>query len=405
MDPLALGRYLRESREAKEITLEDAVSALRIRQPILEAFERGEFGVADSPVQVRGLLRNYARYLGLDEEQVLQYYQAAQEENRRNRRKTDEVELVAPAKITDTPPALPAVTIYERSGGWVRTLLIFIVSGAALGFIVFVALQIVTGEPSPDNAVAAAETATPDPALVTPSATFTASWTPRPVQPTVTTDFSTFGSVSVIVDLVQRSWVRILVDGVEQFVGILEPGERLEYQGSDQVQIMAANAAALDIVFNGEEQEAFGTRGQQVELEFALTGITVTKDDEVLATATATQTPLPTPTPLFQELLPTSTAEADDSPTAAPRPSDAAPQATSAEQNLSAPTPTPLFQQAEQSGPSPTRAITTTDDAVTVQAPTQTAAASNTPVANPTATAVLPLRATPEEQVPTKTDG
>ena len=58
MEPMALGRYLRESREAKELTIEDAVRTLRIRRHVLESFEMGDFRVAETPVQVRGLLRN-----------------------------------------------------------------------------------------------------------------------------------------------------------------------------------------------------------------------------------------------------------------------------------------------------------------------------------------------------------
>jgi len=54
MDALALGRYLREAREAKELTLEDAERTLRIRRRVLEAFELGDFNVIDaSPVQIR----------------------------------------------------------------------------------------------------------------------------------------------------------------------------------------------------------------------------------------------------------------------------------------------------------------------------------------------------------------
>mgnify|MGYP000144327533 CR=1 FL=1 len=36
MDAQALGRFLRETREAKELTLEDAERSLRIRQRILD---------------------------------------------------------------------------------------------------------------------------------------------------------------------------------------------------------------------------------------------------------------------------------------------------------------------------------------------------------------------------------
>ena len=117
MDAQALGRYLRESREAKELSLEDAEGALRIRRRILELFELGEFSISDaSTVQIRGFIRNYARFLGLDEDRVVSYYEAARHEadvpRRRNgKRITQTVAPVAPHRITDTNPSLPAVQI------------------------------------------------------------------------------------------------------------------------------------------------------------------------------------------------------------------------------------------------------------------------------------------------------
>ena len=75
MDAYSLGQILREAREANEITIEEAVAALRIRQPFLEAFEAGEFEIAGVPeIQVRGMLRIYGRFLELEEEDVLQLY-------------------------------------------------------------------------------------------------------------------------------------------------------------------------------------------------------------------------------------------------------------------------------------------------------------------------------------------
>ncbi|MBZ0299555.1 MAG: helix-turn-helix domain-containing protein, partial [Anaerolineae bacterium] len=122
MDAYALGRYLRESREAKERTLDEAEQSLRIRKRMLEAFEEGDFRIADaSVVQVRGFLSNYARWLDLDDEKVLQYYEAAlQDEGRRQhrgsrrRRKSSVPDLRAPRSITDTNPTLPVVPLGER---------------------------------------------------------------------------------------------------------------------------------------------------------------------------------------------------------------------------------------------------------------------------------------------------
>ena len=75
MDAYSLGQYLREAREANEIEIADVVAKLRIRQPILESFEAGEFEVRGVPeIQIRGLLRIYARFLELDEDHVLLLY-------------------------------------------------------------------------------------------------------------------------------------------------------------------------------------------------------------------------------------------------------------------------------------------------------------------------------------------
>ena len=59
MDAQALGRYLRQSRDAKELTLEEAERALHIRRRVLDSFELGDFNIPDmSVVQIRGFIRN-----------------------------------------------------------------------------------------------------------------------------------------------------------------------------------------------------------------------------------------------------------------------------------------------------------------------------------------------------------
>lgn len=63
--PMRPGDILRHERESKKITLERAASQSRIKPTILEAIETG--ATADIPsVYLRGYIRNYARYLGID---------------------------------------------------------------------------------------------------------------------------------------------------------------------------------------------------------------------------------------------------------------------------------------------------------------------------------------------------
>ena len=64
-DAEALGQRLRETREARELTLEEAARQTRIRIRFLESLESGDYA-GMTAVQAQGFLRNYARFLGQD---------------------------------------------------------------------------------------------------------------------------------------------------------------------------------------------------------------------------------------------------------------------------------------------------------------------------------------------------
>src|SRR6266498_1926256 len=66
-----IGQRLKAAREANRLTLEKVFEATRIRIPYLRALEADDLSVLPAPVQARGYLRNYAEYLGLDFEQML----------------------------------------------------------------------------------------------------------------------------------------------------------------------------------------------------------------------------------------------------------------------------------------------------------------------------------------------
>lgn len=420
MDPTALGRYLRESREAKELTLEDAVRALRIRRNILESFEQGEFDGLDSTVRVRGMLRNYAHYLGLEEERVLQYYEAALTGNRRKRRfgrrSILHAEPIAPRKITDTPPSLPAVKMQPvqssgRISNALRNIAMFLVSVAAFAVIVFVLVDTLELGQAPDSS-ALIPTVPAGEITITP--TNTPTITPRATILTDTPSASSFNidGVQVIVEINQRSWVRILADDAEQYIGFLEPGYSATYSGNNSVAITAANAAALDITYNGVAQDPFGVRGQQVELIFTLSGIEITQGEGGLPTEAPTDETLATSevTEPVQVVTPT-VAEADN---ASESVVSAQIQATNTPISAGLPTPTPLFpiNSANADAPltssvntSSTQAEASSSEVVQSTTSNNTTVPPETvePTATDTATpsAILPLRETPPP-TPTK---
>jgi len=67
--PMLPGDILRHERQQKGLTIEQASSQSRIKPDVLSAIETGETGEIPS-VYLRGYIRNYARFLGVDSSEV-----------------------------------------------------------------------------------------------------------------------------------------------------------------------------------------------------------------------------------------------------------------------------------------------------------------------------------------------
>ncbi len=71
-----LGNNLREARQRRRIDLVIAEQDTKIRSKYLAALETEDFDVLPGPVFVRGFLRTYSRYLGLDAQLFVDEYNA-----------------------------------------------------------------------------------------------------------------------------------------------------------------------------------------------------------------------------------------------------------------------------------------------------------------------------------------
>src|SRR5512145_2202361 len=90
-----IGQRLKAEREEQRLTLEKVFEATRIRVQYLQALEADDLSVMPSPVQARGYLRNYAEYLGLNVDKIL-------DELRALHAQPASVEVIGPAD--ETPP-------------------------------------------------------------------------------------------------------------------------------------------------------------------------------------------------------------------------------------------------------------------------------------------------------------
>lgn len=109
------GPMLREARERRGMSLNEAADALHLKPELIQALEEERTEVLPSRTFVRGYLRNYARLVGLDENEVLNAYQGRLPE--------------------EAPPPLvgPGVKLRRRRdlGPWLYILLAFIIAAGA----------------------------------------------------------------------------------------------------------------------------------------------------------------------------------------------------------------------------------------------------------------------------------
>src|SRR5258708_9282981 len=77
LEPAAFGGELRREREIRGISLKEIADATKISKRFLEAIERNDHKTLPAPVFTRGFVREYARYLGLNAEEMVNRYNFA----------------------------------------------------------------------------------------------------------------------------------------------------------------------------------------------------------------------------------------------------------------------------------------------------------------------------------------
>jgi transcriptional regulator with XRE-family HTH domain len=311
-----LGQTLRAAREAQGQSLDDVESATRIRVKHLAALETDNYAALPSPAQARGFLKNYAQFLGLDLQDVLGAYEAAQKRRGGARPpRSLKAEAVAPAKPTaptlarrsqasvaaanptparqKLPPARPAgspkqqVRVRRPRLISADLLVAGVITAALVGLLVWAGAQVAP------NFFATATTTGGVAGLGTSAAgTALAGVTPSPVPPTGTppppTSAQTFTGVNVTVLAELRSWVSVKVDGSEVYAGLMPPGEAREFVGQNVIEVTTGNGLGTRITWNGVDQGVLGDLGEVVTRLWTLQGEVV---------PTATNTPEVTVTP------------------------------------------------------------------------------------------------------------
>ncbi|RME82559.1 MAG: helix-turn-helix domain-containing protein, partial [Caldilineae bacterium] len=123
---LDIGQLLRQTREARELSLADVEEQIRIRQRFLHALESGDWDALPNEVVARGFIRRYARFLGLDPDELLAQLKTTPLNS------PVEAEIAVEPRRPDTSDYRPIeLDMYEGFGPrprWLRQVLTFILA-------------------------------------------------------------------------------------------------------------------------------------------------------------------------------------------------------------------------------------------------------------------------------------
>lgn len=108
-----LGQLLKKARLEKGLSLDDVQEATKIRKRYLEAIEEGDYKVLPGSFYVRAFVKTYAETVGLNPDEVLQYYH-------------NDIPVAEPEKTIE-PLIRKKRTVqhHDRFGKWATTILMW----------------------------------------------------------------------------------------------------------------------------------------------------------------------------------------------------------------------------------------------------------------------------------------
>jgi cytoskeletal protein RodZ len=222
----SFGAWLRRQREVREISLREIAESSRISLRYLEAFEQDRFDLLPAPLFAKGFLREYAKFVGLDPDEVVNYYLSAAP-------REAGAERPQRSRLRPRPRISPVAIL--GAALFVLTLIL------AMWFLT----TRVSGEDERRPAMA------PPPAPEVPAA------------PAAATEPEATAPIRVALDFHQKSWVEVFVDGERAISEFRVQGESLRLSAQRELSLLLRNPSGVAVEVNGRPFVLPASGGEQ----------------------------------------------------------------------------------------------------------------------------------------------
>jgi transcriptional regulator with XRE-family HTH domain len=238
MPSTPFGEQLKRERELRGVSLEEVATATRIAPRFLEALENEQWDKLPGGVFNRGFIRAVARYLGLDEDNLVSEYALS------TKGRTD------PGVVPDAPLKT------ESMWGRIATLV-----GVLLALIAVVAIAFHYLEPR----IAARFHKTSGDAA---GATYASAVSPAVTPINDPVPVATGVSLTLKVTVLKPVQITVLADGQPAFNGRVDKNETKIFSAQSAIDFASSDSAAVVLELNGQPVSSFGAPGQPLHRTF-----------------------------------------------------------------------------------------------------------------------------------------
>jgi len=256
-----IGEKLKKIRQNKGLSLEDVQKKTKIHLNILKAIE-GESLTNLSPIYLKGFLKIYCKFLRIDPKECIPDYKEPSPPSIKK--------AAASSRGEDTPLKTPSFMENAslrlntlRPNKKFKNIIIFILLIAVLGLISSKLIKFISTHPMASPAVARiqAEREQAKPKIK------------PPVAETTKLPKETSGGIGLVIAAKESCLILVKVDGRVVLHRVLEKGRSDSWKAKEKIELTLGNAAAVELIVNGQRFTNLGRRGQQLK------NITITEKD------------------------------------------------------------------------------------------------------------------------------
>ena len=253
------GERLKRERELRGVSLEEIAKATRIKTDYLQALETEDWARLPGGIFGRGFVRTIARYLGMDEDNILAEYAIA--------RGTPAPPTVAPRVAKPEEPK-------KARARQQRTRLIFTIAAAVLaigGSLEYQRIENKRHEAPSQVRAAAAPVSSPSVAAASAPEESAIAPIPKPEleQPvaakTTAPDVSSANASAYLemkIEAGKDARIRVFADRHRMYAGHISAGETKRYRARNTFEIFSSDSGAVLIELEGQTMPPLGPSGQ-----------------------------------------------------------------------------------------------------------------------------------------------